>query len=217
MTDDSPVIDTGNANTKDADYLSQADAIIAAFEETPTLANGWTPGMPNHVNLKEVRDRYRPACVAAQDGGSGNVAIRNAIRKEFVTMYCKIAKQMAALEVVYPGVIVAAKFKVKKPKTSGNTNQRKTPKAPVPTARHGKFTGSVDVACDRMPGAGSYLAQYTALDPLLEGSWTQGISSLHSRLTITNLQQATRVYIRMCGIWPTGQGPWSQTISIIVV
>ena len=216
MANDPLVVDTGNANTKDIEFIMRGEAVVAAFKSNPALANGWLQGMPNSDNLEEVLNRYRPAYVAARGGDSGKIRERKAIREEFIGLYRRVAHQVANLEIVNPGTIVAAGFKVKEPKQGGN-NQRRTPKVPKPKVRHGKFPGSVEISFGRLAGAGSYNVQFTVGDPLLEESWKHGESSLHCSIVIVNLSVAERHYFRVCGIWAIGAGPWSEPISIIVV
>jgi hypothetical protein len=73
----------------------------------------------------------------------------------------------------------------------------------------GDFEGSVDVAVDRVRGAGSYLVQKSQT-PDTPGSWQQAAISTKSSCTVTGLTSGQHYWFRVAAIGAAGQGPWSD-------
>lgn len=75
----------------------------------------------------------------------------------------------------------------------------------------GDLPGDVDLTWNRIPGAASYVIQFTTTDPNAEGTtWTNSTPSTRSSTTVTGLKSGTRYWFRVAALGAAGQGPWSD-------
>ncbi len=75
-------------------------------------------------------------------------------------------------------------------------------------ATMGDLEGEVDVAWNRVRGAGSYVVECKLYnDP---GAWQQAKISQRSRVTVTGLQSGKKYSFRVRAVGAAGEGPWSD-------
>lgn len=88
------------------------------------------------------------------------------------------------------------------------------------TVRHLKGeSGAIVVEASHVRSGGPYTFNLCKGEPVSEESWYNpgGHYKTCSRTVFRNLEPANRYYIRIRNDGPTGPGPWSQAVSIIVL
>ena len=81
------------------------------------------------------------------------------------------------------------------------------------TATFAKHPGEISLRCDPVPGAKTYVFQSTP-DPISPASdWLIGSVSTGPIGTITSLTPGQCYGFRVSAVGPSGQGPWSDSIS----
>ena len=80
----------------------------------------------------------------------------------------------------------------------------------------GDFSGTVDVHCDKVLGAKTYVVQVCA-DPLTEAGWHIVGATPKSSYTVTGLTVGSKQWFRMAAVGVDGaQGPWSDPATLVV-
>jgi hypothetical protein len=79
-------------------------------------------------------------------------------------------------------------------------------------ATMGDLDGTIDLALNRVHGAGSYVFQMSQT-PAAAASWQQVAISARSSCTITGLTSGQKYWFRCAAIGTAGQGPWSNPAS----
>lgn len=80
-------------------------------------------------------------------------------------------------------------------------------------------SGAIVVEASHVRNGGPYMINLCKGEPISEESWYNpgGHYKTCSRIVFRNLEPANRYYVRMRNDGPTGPGPWSQVVSIIVI
>lgn len=99
-------------------------------------------------------------------------------------------------------------------------NKEPEPTPPVGTPQNvqvsdGRNPGELNASCDRVPGARSYLFQYT-LDPLAENPVWASVVSTKRRAVLKNLSSGKRYYVRVAAVGANDQTAYSNAVSRIV-
>lgn len=90
----------------------------------------------------------------------------------------------------------------------------------VLTANHqGKETGVAVLKGTHVRGGGPYHLQFCKGEPASEQSWanSDGHYKSCSRIVLKNLESANRYYFRIRTDGPEGIGPWSQSVSLVIL
>lgn len=86
-------------------------------------------------------------------------------------------------------------------------------------ANQSDFNGCVKIRWKADTRRKFYKIQWTTGDPLKDDSWKNTDFSKETgeiSYLIMNEQSGSRIYIRICGKNAAGQGPWSDTVNIII-
>lgn len=79
------------------------------------------------------------------------------------------------------------------------------------SASAGDQPGEIDLAWDPVPGASGYEVEI-AYDLTGEGPWEQSGASVHSKLTVEQLNKHTRYWFRIRAVAESGVGEWSEPL-----
>lgn len=193
--------------------MAQVEATAAAFEQDPTLLEGWPPGTIAPAEVKGISGRLREARIEARKGGKDRIEHRKAIRAELNLGYAKVVRQVEAMAIKDPQIIATVGLEECKGRGAGHG-----PVIPEIKLGYGIHPGLILISAIRMLGVSACSVEYTYDDPLVEANWLPGCTLPRcTHLPVENLQQGKRCYFRMRGIWPSGPGPWSAVMSIIVI
>ena len=201
------------ASLNDEAAMAQVEATAAAFEQDPTLLEGWPPGTIAPADAKEIAGRLREARIDARKGGKDRTDRRKAIRAELNLGYAKVVRQIEAMAIKDPQILATVGLEECKGRGPGHG-----PVKPEIKLGYGLLSGVILVNALRMLGVSVCAVEYTYGDPLVEANWLPGCTLPRcTHLPVENLQPGQRCYFRLRGIWATGPGPWSDVMSIIVI
>jgi hypothetical protein len=199
-----PIV-TLDLSLKNDVLLTLAKAILAAMSANKATFPSPTPPM---TQLSTDVDAFDTAQAATLTKTKGTAATRNAARAIVVTDLKQLKGYVQLVVDASPdhALTIAA---------SANMTLRKPPahtKSDI-AAKPDVTSGSVKVTAKATKGAGSNEWQYS-----LDGkTWVNAPTTTKASTSIPNLTAGVLTYFRQRAITPTGAGPWSQAVSMIVV
>ena len=210
-----PKVSINFAKLKDDPAITQVEVTASIFEKNPGLLDEWPAGVTNPIEAKAIGAELRLARTEASKGGKDRTEHRKAIRAELDRAFCGVVHQIETMAIKDPKIIPDAGLVEQKSRGRGTGGD---PEEPVVTLSYGIHPGLILVSAHRLLGASAYQIGFTYADPMVEANLQLGATLPRStHIPVENLQQGSRVYIRMRGLWPTGFGPWSAPVSIIVL
>ena len=189
------------------DFIDLVRDIISKMTDNDNFP---TPN-PTLIDLTKKSDALAKAEMAARDGGM-------TLKKD---MYLKRADLELNMKLLSTYVYSTSLGDVSIMMTSGIplTSDETTP----PLHRDfwlkaGPRPGEVEAFCKVMTKAKAYIWMYYvgATETTLEKDWIFGSGTTRTRITITDLDSQTKVWIRVCGITKDGLTPWLTAEHIIV-
>jgi hypothetical protein len=98
--------------------------------------------------------------------------------------------------------------------TGLGVRRKPTPPQPLPAPTNVRVVtngtpGHSTISCDPLPDAKAYIVQKTT-DPDAEGGWVTVANPTKATCDTNGVTPGTKVWYRICGVNPKGQGPWSE-------
>jgi hypothetical protein len=190
--------------TKIPALTSYAQGIVKAMTNNPEFTNP----IPSLATMTAAIDDFQAAETAALSRAKGAAATRNAKRTALVQLLQQLKTYVQTVADANldkgPAVVQGAGMAV-----------RKTPvhAARVFALKEGPVSGSVKVHAAAAARRASYDWEYSA-----DGgkTWVATPSTLQAKTTVSGLPAGTTVQFRYRAVTKTGQGDWSQPLSMLV-
>ena len=190
--------------TKVADFIAYATGVVHAMTNNPVFP---TP-VPALSAFSAAVSDLQAAETMALTKATGAVAARNDKRAVVVSLLRQLAAYVQAIADATPEngatIIQSAGFAVRK------VGARATR---VFSAKPGPVTGSAKLTATIAARRASYEWEYS-----LDGgkTWVGAPSSLQAKTTVAGLPVGTSVLFRYKTVTKTGEGDWSQGLSLLV-
>lgn len=205
--------------------LSNADLILklGASAETQKgidILHPFPKSVPGPDQLDEVRSNLNAAVNAAVNFDRQKIAERDLLKEKAATMLTFNAQYcvMVAFTENRPDLLGMCGHEFKKRTRSVSTSSAVLHTTPVLSVSHGPVSGTVLVSSTKVKGAVMGELQVSTQDPQTEESWMgSGLHTNLKHLELKNLEVPKKHFLRLRYHGRDGVGPWSATVSIIVV
>ena len=166
---------------------------------------------PDLATMQTGLNSFSSALAIAKTGNSYEKAFKNQKRAELIVLLQRLAVYVLFTANNDPLVAKLSGFSIAKnpspaPEVTAATNQQ---------LEDGANAGELKYSFDRVPGAKSYVYQWTT-DPITpDSNWTSIVGTV-SKITITGLESGKRYWCRVIAIGTNGQGVYSEPVSRLV-
>jgi len=200
-------ITNGFDRLSDNDLEVKANSIISALTGNADFPNP----TPTLAQMQAAVDAYTDALAKAKTGSQYEKAFKNQKRAELIGLLHRLGNY----------VLFTANGDALKAKSSGfNIAKGPSPSPEVTAATNQKLEdganpGELNYSFDRVPGARSYVYQYTT-DPLTNDSvWKNQVGTVR-KIVLTGLESGKKYWCRVMAIGINGQGIYSEPVSRLV-
>lgn len=165
--------------------------------------------VPNMSDLTTLLDSFEGTITDAATRDLVKIALRDKKKEEVVASLHQLSNYVLFASGGDREKILSSGFDANKIRTS-----KPAVVAPVDMqVLAGKNPGELDVLFTSVPGAKSYLYQYTTDDPLGENVAWQSVAATVSKLTLTGLKSSQRYYVRIAVIGINSQFVYSDAVT----
>lgn len=167
--------------------------------------------IPTLAEIEAASDDYSSALVTAGTGNRSDIANKNAKRETVISLYNRLCTFVNLTANGNAALLLTTGFDVSK-----------TPEPKVVTkpqnlkVMNGAAAGSLLVSVKRVPGAYSYVHQYTTDATLAPDSWVSTTGTT-AKLLLTNLAAGTMYYCRVAAVGGNEQIMYSDTVARMVI
>jgi hypothetical protein len=177
--------------------------------------------VPNPDQLKVHIANFTAAVTAAANGDRQKISERDLFRAELEQVATFTAQYliMKAFKEKDPSMLNNVGYDQKKRTTKGSASSNASVIPPTNfTAKHGPVSGTVIVKASRVIGAAMYELHICQGDPTIAESWTTlGLFTRSSRMEVKELTPGQKYNFRGRCLGNNGPGPWSITVSLMVI
>jgi hypothetical protein len=185
----------------------KTNSIITSMTGRPEFP---TP-TPDMATMQTKLTVFSGALAVAKTGNSYEKAFKNQKRAELIALLQSLAVYVLFTANNDPLVAKLSGFNIAK---NPSPAPEVTPAANQQLA-DGANAGELKYSFDRVPGAKSYVYQWTP-DPITpESVWTSIVGTV-SKMTFTGLESGKKCWCRVVSIGTNGQGVYSEPVSRIV-
>jgi hypothetical protein len=190
--------------TRVTDFVKFAQAVLAAMTGNTHFPNP----SPTLAAVTALITALANAETATQTRAKGTVPARNAARAALLTALHQLKAYVQQVADADPdnaaAIIVSSGLSVQK--TTARDKQ-------AFTAKPGTISGSVDVVAKAVAHRAAYEWEWSA-----DGgkTWTTAPATLGARTTVTGLPVGTSCTFRFRPLTKTGEGDWSQVVTVLV-
>jgi hypothetical protein len=201
----------------EADFQAKAGSILAALTNNPHFPEPWPTLAPSLAELNAAFTAYRDAYHASQTRDTLKIRQRDTARQLLTDLLKHLATYLELVARNDSDILATTGYDLRHEILRGNSND------PLPAPGelrviHGPQSGSLDVRVARLPGARSYEVQITQGDPKQEDLWKHArTSTTSSHILLEDLLPAQTYWVRVRGIAASGNGVWTDPVSVIVV
>ena len=198
-------------------FNSKAQLICTSLTGNVYFPTPWTTNTVEPSVLTMLFGAYETAATNAAGGDTAKIALRATARESLTTAFKTNAPY---LELVGGGSVAMLE-------TTGydlrhDSHVHTTPGTlPAPTGftvTRGTLSGTLNVGCDALHGAGGYKCQICTGDPTVEANWKDAASYKNcSHNVLAGQTPGQMVSVRLGGIGAKGLGAWTNAISLMVV
>lgn len=188
----------------DGNLLARASQIITDLSLNFSTAPGLT-------DLTAARDFFASALSYAKDGGTYDKALKNQKRELLVAQLHLMAYYVVLTSAGNRALAVSSGFSF-----------AKAPQPAPPVTKpenlqleNGLNAGELKLTFDRVPGARSYMYQFTP-DPLQSSSTWNSETGTVRKAALSGLQSGTRYWCRVAAVGIDGQAVYSDAVSRLV-
>lgn len=200
-------ITNGFDKLSDANLETRAGAILSAMTANVSFP---TPS-PTLVVVQTATTDFAIALAKAKTGSEYDKAFKNSKREELITLLHSLGNYV--LFTANGDELIAkssgygiAKTPAPAPEVTPATNQK---------LEDGQNAGELKYSFDKVPGAKSYMYQYTP-DPITESSVWQSVPGTIRKALFTGLQSGKKYWCRVFTVGTGGQGVYSEPVSRVV-
>lgn len=145
-------------------------------------------------------------------GGPPQTVIKNQKRDALVALLKTLAEYVQLASNGDEGVILSSGYSVNKRPTPIGPLQKATGFTVMPGTNH----GSVELSCNVIKGANSYIFEYTPTPILDESIWIKEISTKH-KLQLEHLKRGVEFAFRVAGAGADPSRNWSEPVLSYVL
>lgn len=200
-------ITNGFDKLSDSDLLARVNNIMSGMTDNASFP---TP-TPTLATVQTSIDAFQDARSVAQSGSSYDKAVKNQKKSEMIDLIHGLGNYVLFIANGDALVAQSSNFSIAKPPTP----------APAVTAAanqmldDGENSGDLVYSFDKVPGARSYVYQYTA-DPVSDASIWETQTGTVKKVSFTGLDAGKRYWCRVLSVGINGQGVYSEPVSRIV-
>jgi hypothetical protein len=199
------------------DFLTKAGTIVAALRGNPDFPEPWPPQVPTFAQLETAYNGYRDAMHAAANRDRIKIAERDSAREVLTGILRNIAGYLEVLAQGDTKKLVGTGYDLRKDITRGTG----VGPLPAPTefrVKRSEISGKLLVHAAGVAGAASYEVDLAEGDPTAETSWRDaGTFAACSHIEIPGLTPGKIYWVRLRAIGSSGPGPWTDSVSTMVV
>jgi hypothetical protein len=206
----SPKINTGFSGYSDPALETKAQLITTAMIANPTDFPAPHPELDAAVAATTA---YVAALLQARNGNKTDVVVKNQKKAELVSSLKQLGEYVMFKAKGNAGIMTASNFDMsKEPEPApGVTNPE------ITLLVNGVNAGELQVAINKVPGARSYIYQYSLSDPTLAGAeWVSHMSTV-GKFTFKNLESGKRYWCRVAAVGAREQVAYGDPLSRIVI
>jgi len=202
------------------DFIVRMHFVADKLEQHPAFQEDNLPEyLAKPPKLRQIAEALGQARDAAAGGDRGKIADKKALRDVGQLALSMNGQHVTMLSLHRndPSLLHNAGYDQKQHKTNVRYAASLLDLTPGLEVKHGPVSGSITVIAKRLKQTATIELQSTDQDPATETSWSsQGIHS-KSRIELKALKPANRYHFRARYHADGRTGPWSSTVSIIVL
>ncbi len=206
------------SNLSEPNFLAKAGAIVIALKKNANFPEPWITQVGTYADLLAAYTAYQSGFDAAANGDRILIGQRKAARDALETRLHLLAPY---LEAVAAGNILklnSSGYDLRKDIVRGAHPEILS--APTDfNVKHGKLSGQAILHAARLPGAKTYVAEYTEGDPHDSATVWVGtnIFTTCSKMEINGLVRGKSYWFRVCGVNGAGYGAWTDPAGLMVL
>jgi hypothetical protein len=206
------------SNLSEPNFLAKAQGIVNALRNNPNFPEPWLPQVGSFADLKANFDAYQKCFSAAANGDRARIDERDAAREALQSRLRALAPYLEAVAAKDTTKLNTAGYDLRKDIVRSPNKVHLSAPSDF-TAKHGTISGQVVLHAARLPGAKSYVAEYTDGNPHDPATaWVSGgIFTTCSRMEITGLVRGKEYWFRVCGVNKAGQGAWTDLAGLMAL
>ncbi len=210
----------GMERRSDPDLLAYGGAVVAALKDNASFPQPWGDGVPSWEQVDAAYRAYRDAYHAALTHDSQKIAARNAARQGVTEMLRRVAVYVEFRANGNLAMLGSTGFTLRQGQSRGGSGA--VPPGPLADVRGlpTEHRGRIELRASRSEGAMAYEVQTAPTDP----SSTNGSTAWSHAQTVFSVQRVAVeglapgfVWVRMRGANPSGYGPWTSPVRVLVV
>ncbi len=218
-----PKIVLGTERRSDPDLLAYGGAVVAALKDNASFPPPWGDAVPGWDQLDAAYQAYRDGYHAALTHDTQKIAARNAARQVFTEMLRRVAVYVEFRANGNLAMMGSAGFTLRQEAARGSGAVPPGPMAELRgvATEHG---GRIELRAGRSEGAMAYEVQTALTDPSSTNGGTNGSTAWSHAQTVFSVQRVALeglapgfVWVRMRGANPSGYGPWTSPVRVLVV
>jgi hypothetical protein len=200
-------INNGFAALTDPELQSDTEVVLTSLTEN----EDYPDPDPTLAAVQADLDNFVAACVGAKTGNRLAITARKERKVQLIKQLHLLSNYVAFKAKGDTLKLQGSGFKLSKPK--GSAPDIIVPEIPV--LENALASGGVKTRFKAVPGAKSYILKCTQDATLAEGSWKM-ITTTTTKNTLTGLESAKAVYVKVAAVGIKGQILWSGVASKIV-
>lgn len=200
--------DFSRAKYSDAELPVRTNLIIGKVTNNPLFPEP----VPTMAILQAANNAYYKALDRVKDGSKEDTVVKNNLREELESLLRQLALYVQMTSKGDEAAILSAGFEVHKRREAGGQLDKPVNVQVKPASNH----GSMQISCNVVKRAVSYLFEYRELPANGENSWEQVISTRH-KIQVDGLASGKQYAFRVAGISPDPSRNWSDEISSFVL
>jgi hypothetical protein len=213
------LLDTNFSRLSHGDIVVKGHVVADKLEVYPDFPP-FPPWVHDPPRLRAVAEEVRVTVDAAKGGGKVQMQARNEARQKLNLALTILAQHVVMISLYRndPNLLHNCGFDVKGPRTFSKAANPLPPTAPQRfVVSHGPVSTSALVLVSPIPPKTGLELMVTAGDPADESSWTGRGMLFLSRNQVGGFEVAKRHFFRGRYHSANGVGPWSPTVSLIMI
>ena len=185
-----------------------AQNVVAKMTSNPNFIS---PN-PKLEDVIKASQTYTALLVDAQNRDRAKVALKRSAKKELTATLRALANYVMSVAKGDEAILASSGFALTKKRGAAPVlnNLKKF------TVKPGSNKGEIITEVERIPGARSYLHEYT-FDPLTDASMWTSVASVSRKHLFTNLPSGKTVWFQVAAVGPNGQIVYSVSVAHIVL
>lgn len=211
----------GMERRSDPDLLAHGGAVVAAMKGNAAFPSPWGDSTLSWEQLDAAHAAYRDAYHAALTHDTQKIAARNAARQVFTDMLRRVAAYVEFQANGNVAMLGSTGFALRQ-EAARSSSAAAVPPGPLVDLRGlpTEHRGRIELRAGKAEGAQAYEVQTASTDP----SSANGSTAWAHAQTVFSVQRVALeglapgfVWVRMRAANPSGYGPWTSPVRVLVV